>query len=95
MSNRLKKNGKNKERTGKISNALKTLFDTRKIDVLAQYELDDDIEKYINKVHDYNIRIGNRKLTIQSKKDSLDQKYDRLKKVLLKAKEKRINSKNC
>jgi group I intron endonuclease len=76
-------------------------YDNKKIEILLQYILDDDIEKYIKPVckkdseviHDYIIRINKRKLTLASKNDTLVTKYDRLKNILTEVKKKQSNVK--
>lgn len=68
---------------------------------LKEYDLSDDIDEYIKPVkkkdtydiHDYVIRIEGRKLTLRSNSESLDKKYDRLRNILLEAKN--LQGKNC
>jgi hypothetical protein len=75
---------------------MKSFYDNKKIDILSSYTLDDDVTKYIKPVreknsdiiHDYIIRINGRKLTMGSKDDTLDKKYERLLNVLTKVKNK-------
>ncbi len=84
-----------------MANAMTSYYDNKKIETLLQYTLDDNIEKYIKpvckkdseEVHDYIIKIDGRKLTIASKNDTLDTKYDRLKNILTTVKTKQTNVK--
>ncbi len=79
-----------------MGSTMKSFYDNKKIDILSSYTLDDDVTKYIKPVreknsdiiHDYIIRINGRKLTMGSKNDTLDKKYERLLNVLTKVKEK-------
>ena len=84
-----------------MSTYMTSYYDNKKIEILLQYILDDDIEKYIKPVckkdseviHDYIIRINKRKLTLASKNDTLVTKYDRLKNILTEVKKKQSNVK--
>lgn len=81
-----------------MSNTIRNYYDQKKIDFLSKFELVDDIEDYIQPVyikytkiiHDYQIRfISNEKkhrLRVISEKDSLSDKYQRLKNILIKVK---------
>jgi len=76
-------------------------YDEKKIDILKEYDLSDDVEDYIKPVkkkdtddiHDYVIKIEGRKLTLRTNDESLDYKYERLKNILLEAKN--LQGKNC
>jgi hypothetical protein len=77
-----------------MSNEMIKYYDENKIKILSKYKLDDDIEKYIKPVckkdtkiiHNYIIKINKRKLTLYSS-GTLDEKYNRLKNILIKARD--------
>ena len=87
MSNRLKKISIEQGRDVKMSSVMKDHYDQKKIDILSQYDLDDDITKYIKPVHNkqtgllhnYVIKIDKRKLTLRSS-ESLEKKYENVQK---------------
>lgn len=100
--NKMKERAKNNPKSNKVrdklretmSNSIKAYYDQKKIDELAKLELEEDIEQYIkpirNKntglIHDYKIKVGVKMFEVISKKDTLDEKYNRLLSVLEKAK---------
>jgi group I intron endonuclease len=73
-----------------MTSVMTSYYDNKKVDILSQYILDDDITKYIkpvckknsNEVYNYIIRIEGRKLTLAKEDDSLEQKYKRLLDIL-------------
>jgi hypothetical protein len=79
-----------------MKSVMKSFYDNKKIELLSQYTLDDDIDKYIRpvinkqtkEIHDYIIKIDGRKLTIRSNNETIVQKYERLFNILTKIKEK-------
>ncbi len=105
MKDRVKTNPKAAEikvkKSETMSNAIREYSDKCKIDALSKLDLKDDIEQYIkpiyNKntglIHNYKIKIGNSVFKTNSNKDTLNDKYNRLKNILEKAKEKRQQSK--
>ena len=73
---------------------MQSFYDSKKIKILSQYILDDNVDNYIKpvknkntgEIHDYIIRIGTRKLTLRSTTYSLDDKYNKFKYLLIEAK---------
>lgn len=95
MSLRLKEIASTDEVKNRMKNTMNKFYDEKKIKILEEYDLDDDVESYIKpvknketgKIHDYIIKINGRKLTLRSQIESPEEKYDRLKNILLKVKE--------
>ena len=85
-----------------MRNIMRQYYDNNKIKILSEYDLDDDVTKYIkpvvkknsDEIHDYIIRINKRKLTVTTENESLDEKYNRLLNILNKAKEKSLKKEN-
>ena len=100
MSERLTKICSSDTVKNRMSSVMKEFYDNNKVEILKKYELDNDIESYIKpvkdknteEIHDYVIKINGRKLTLYSKEE-LQEKYDRLKRILEKAKNSK--GKNC
>ena len=96
MSQRLSKIKGTDEFRDKMRNTMRDHYDQKKIEILSQYKLKNNIESYIRPVksketgetHDYVIRINRRTLTVVSKNDTLEEKYDRLLNILQIAKDK-------
>lgn len=94
MSSRLKEICDNEDVKSRMRNTMKDFYDKQKVEILKNYDLGEDIEKHIkpvknkntNEIHDYIIKINRRKLTLYSSDENLDQKYNRLKNILLLAK---------
>lgn len=90
MSERLKDHCSSDVVKNRMRSVMKDYYDNQKIEILREYDLDDDFSKYIKpvksketkEVHDYIIKIHGRKLTLYSTTDSLDEKYQRLYKML-------------
>lgn len=92
------------KRKTKMSDTMIDFYDKKKIDILSKLHLDEDIKKYIcpvknkitNELHDYIIRVNGKKLRCATDMLSLEQKYDRLEKILKEAYSKCNNDgKNC
>jgi hypothetical protein len=91
------------------SENIKKYYDDLKIKKLSEYEINNDLDKYIrpvinkktNKIHNYQIYINRRiKFTVSSVNNTLEEKYERLKKIFLEAvklniKNKANKSENC
>lgn len=85
-----------------MRNIMRQYYDNNKIKILSEYDLDDDVTKYIkpvvkknsDEIHDYIIRINKRKLTVTTENESLDEKYNRLLNILNKAKNKSLEKEN-
>ena len=102
MSKRLKQICNNPKIKNRMRKTMQTYYDNKKIEILSEYNIDDDMKKYIKpvrskntgEIHDYIIRINGRKLTLRSTNYSLEEKYQKLEQLILQAKKLRI-SKNC
>lgn len=105
MKNKLKNEDDKKKLQERTSKNIKTYYDNLKIKKLSELVLDNDLEKYIrpiinkktNMIYNYQIYINrNINFTITSKDDSLEEKYTRLKNILIEVKKIKANkSKNC
>jgi len=101
MSQRLKKIASTDTVKNRMKDTMIKHYDAKKIEILKEYNLDDDVESYIKpvksketgEIHDYVIRIEGRKLTVRTENQSPDEKYDRLKNILTSAKNSK--GKNC
>jgi hypothetical protein len=91
------------EKKKTMASTMSTFYDNKKIDILSKYNIDEDVTKYIKpirnkiskEIHDYIIKINEHTLTIRSKSNTLDNKYEKLCNILNKAKEKqKINKDN-
>jgi hypothetical protein len=88
------------QKTITMKDTMTDYYDTKKVDILNQYTLIDDVKTYIkpvklknsDEIHDYIIRINKRKLTVRSN-DTLENKYNRLLNILNLAKNKQENNK--
>lgn len=100
MSERLKitqSTDKVRKRTQKV---MSEYYDKKKITILQKYDISGDVDDYVKPVkqkgseniHDYVIRIAGKKLSIDSKDQSLEMKYDKLKSIILKVKELQQNN---
>lgn len=94
MSERLKVTQSTDEVVKRTQKVMRAFYDNKKVEILKSYNLQGDVDDYVKpvthkitgKVHDYVIRIGNKKLTVDSKNQSLKIKYNRLKSIILKVK---------
>lgn len=94
MSERLKDISIEQDRHNKMKNVMTNFYDNKKVQILSNYVLSDNLEQYIKPIHrktdkllhDYVIKINGRKLTVRSKNESLDSKYNRLLNILKEAK---------
>lgn len=99
MSKRLKDLSKKQNRNLKMKGVMKNHYDKKKIEILSQLELNDDLESHIYPVkkkntdiiHNYVIRVGKRKLTLRSTDEDLQSKYKRLKNCLEEAKKLKLS----
>lgn len=103
MSN--EENKKNIQQT--TSKNIKKYYDNLKIKKLSEYDITEDFDKYIrpvinkktNEIHNYHIYIDRRNKFTVSSTNTLEEKYERLKKIFLEAvnlkKNKANKSENC
>ncbi|VBB18352.1 GIY-YIG catalytic domain-containing endonuclease [Yasminevirus sp. GU-2018] len=100
MSDRMKEIKSTDEFRNKTKNVMKNFYDDKKVAKLSQCDLSGDVEKYIlpvkkkntEVVHDYIIKVDGKKMRLASCDDTLEEKYERFKQILIKAK---AQSKNC
>lgn len=96
MKERLKNPELIEDKKNTMAKSMVQFYDNKKIEILSQYNIDDDITKYIRpiynkiskEIHDYAIKIDGRKLTLKSDSDTLEKKYERLYNILNTVKEK-------
>ena len=94
MSSRLKEIASTDIVRNRMKTTMNKHYDEKKLEILKEYELDDDIESYIKpvksketgEIHDYIIKIEGRKLTVRTENQTPDEKYNRLKDILTKVK---------
>ena len=101
MSERLTKICSSDSVKNRMSSVMKEFYDKNKVEILKKYDLEDNVETYIKpvkdkntgEIHDYIIRIDGRKLKLYNDDESLQEKYDHLKRIVLEAKNSK--GKNC
>ena len=84
-----------KENKNRVSNIIKKYYDDQKIKNLLEFDLSKDYTEYIKEIKDknnivysYKIYINrNKQFKVSSKGETLEEKYERLKNIILKAKE--------
>ena len=94
MSSRLKEIASTDAVRNRMKTTMNKHYDEKKIEILREYKLDDDVESYIKpvknketgEIHDYIIKIEGRKLTLRTENQTPDEKYNRLKDILIKVK---------
>lgn len=97
MSTRRKLICDSDEVRGRMKDVMKSYYDAKKVDILSEYDIGENIDQYIKpviskttgEVHDYVIRINGRKLTLYSKEDTIEEKYQRLYDVLSSVRERK------
>jgi len=100
MNHYLKSVASTTENKNRVSNIIKKYYDEKKIKKIIDLDLSKDYKEYIKEVYDKDGNICNYKIYfnrnnrffISSKYETLEQKYERLKNIILKAKE--LKSKN-
>jgi hypothetical protein len=100
MNGYLKSVASTTENKNRVSNVIKKYYDEKKIKKMIDLDLSKDYKEYIKEVYDKEGNICNYKIyfnrnnrfVISSKYETLEQKYERLKNIILKAKE--LKSKN-
>lgn len=101
ISEHLKTMASTTENKKRVSTTIKKYYDEQKIKKLMELDLSKDYNEYIKEIYDKNGDICSYKIYINRTKrfyvsgkgETLDEKYERLKNIILIAKE--LKSKNC